>query len=496
MNRIPPSLDPLPQQPPPSAQSGRARLGFVERVHEALHRHRFVLAPLSFAFGVASFFLITRKVYIAQWLAIFLLATWLLSVLELALPRSLRLPPGLLRFITQQTHQEAFFFTLPFLWKTTTWYTGQAYFTSGVIAAAICSMWDPLYFGVIVQRRWLYLVFHALAVYLVMLVGLPMLLQLTTTQTLAIAAFAVALLAAPSLAQPPERADQPIGLLIFAMGLALGAAAWVGRAYVPPATLWIAEAAITSEIDTVAKAPRDDLDVVPASQATHTGVWAYTVIRAPRGLRESVFHEWYENGKFVVSVPLQISGDREQGYRTWSHKTGFSGAAERWKVKVVTESGQMLGELRFSVGDVSEQQRVQQPIAPAEREATGDQGSDERAGHEARVPPGVAPADGDQSRGDREQRPQGEAVNPAEVPGTQRLDEQRRSGDDVHQREPDAPAASMPERPLGGGELNGAEPDRERRREQVKPDDSGNVSPGHDDAPVSPAPSAPESSTP
>lgn len=494
MNRIPPSLDPLPPQPPPAAPSQRARLGFVERVHEALHRHRFVLAPISFGLGVASFFLISRKVYIAQWLAIFLLATWLLSVLELALPKSLRLPQGLLRFITQQTHQEAFFFTLPFLWKTTSWYTGQAYFTGGVIVAAVCSMWDPLYFGVIVQRRWLYLVFHALAVYLVMLVGLPMLLQLTTTQTLMLAAIAVGLVAAPSLAQPEERAGQPIGLLIFAMGLALGAAAWVGRAYVPPATLWIAEAAITSEIDLAAKAPRDDLDVVPATQATHNGVWAYTVIRAPRGLRESVFHEWYEDGKFVVSVPLEISGDREQGYRTWSHKTGFSGATERWKVKVVTESGQMLGELRFSVGDVSEQQRVEQPIAPAEREPAGDQRPDQGADHESGVTPSVPAPDRDQPDGDREQRPQREQVNPAEVPGTQRLDEQRRSGDDVHQREPDAPAASMPERALGGGELNDAEPDRERRREQVKPDDSGNA--GHDEPAPSPAPSAPESSTP
>lgn len=473
MNRIPPSLDPLPPQSPP-APTQRARLGLVERVHELLHRHRFILAPLSFAFGVASFALVSRKVWIAQWLAIFLLATWLLSVLELALPKRMRLPQGLLRFITQQTHQEAFFFTLPFLWKTTTWYTGQVFFTGGVIVAAICSMWDPFYFGVIVRRRALYLLFHALAVYVVMLVALPMLLQLTTTETLALAAFAVALLAAPSLAQPPERADQPVGLLIFAMGLALGGAAWFGRAYVPPATLWVSDAAITTQIDTAAKTPGEDLHVVSATQAGERGVFAFTSIRAPRGLRERVFHEWYADGKFVVSVPLDISGNREQGYRTWSHKTGFSGAPQNWKVKVVTESGQLLGELRFAIGEISEQERVEKPIAPAERESAGDQGADQRADHETGVTPRVAAPDRDQTNGDGEQRPQGEQVNPAEVTGTQRLDEEGRTGHEVHQREPDTSAPTVPDRSLDRGELPDADRQREERGGEVKPDDERN----------------------
>jgi hypothetical protein len=295
------------------------------------------------------------------------------------------------------------------------------------------------------------------------------------------------LIAAPSLAQPPERADQPIGLFIFAMGLALGAVAWFGRAYVPPATLWIAEAAITSAVDTEAKAPRDVLDVVPVAQAKESGVWAYTVIRAPRGLHESVFHEWYENGKFIVAVPLQISGDREQGYRTWSHKTGFSGAPERWRVDVVTESGQLLGALRFRIGDGSEQQRVQQPVTRGEGEPAGDHGADESADHEAGVPTGVAPADRDQPAGDGDQRPQGEAVNPGEVPGTQRLDEQRRSGSDVHERKPDPAAPAMPERSLDRNELPDADADRKDRGEEVKPDDGGDASQ---------APSTPESSTP
>src|SRR5262245_32201017 len=141
-------------------RTGRIRpRSALERFFERLQRYRHWLAPISFAFGVGSFLLIQRQPWVAQWLAILLLITWVVSVLEVIGPR--HAPPGLMRFITQQTHQEAFFFTLPFLLRTTLWHTSQAIFTSGVIVAAICSMWDPLYFGVIAKRRWLYLAFHA-----------------------------------------------------------------------------------------------------------------------------------------------------------------------------------------------------------------------------------------------------------------------------------------------------------------------------------------------
>src|SRR5688572_17682972 len=151
--------DPDPTAAAPQPSSRWARL------LEWLHRYRYALAPLSFSAGLASFVLIERREWLAQWISALLILGWLLILAEEAAARRLRLSPGVLRFGIQAIQQETFFFTLPFFLHTTAWSTGQAWFTGAALAAALCSMWDPLYFGRIARRPWLYLGFHALAVY-------------------------------------------------------------------------------------------------------------------------------------------------------------------------------------------------------------------------------------------------------------------------------------------------------------------------------------------
>jgi hypothetical protein len=114
--------------------------GRWQRLLEWLHRYRFALAPLSFAAGLASFLLIERREWLAQWISALLIAGWLLILAEEAAARRLRLSPGVLRFGIQAIQQETFFFTLPFFLHTTTWSTGQAFFTTTTLAAALCSM--------------------------------------------------------------------------------------------------------------------------------------------------------------------------------------------------------------------------------------------------------------------------------------------------------------------------------------------------------------------
>lgn len=184
-----------------------------------------------------------------------------------------------------------------------------------------------------------------------MLVALPLLLQLTTAQTLALSAGAIVLFAAPSLGEPPDRDGRPIGWYLFGGALALAGLAWVGRSLVPPATLWLGDATITTVIDTKHRVPGMDTRRIDPALAVERGVYAYTAIVAPRGLHERVFHEWYQGGRRIVSVPLEIIGGREDGYRAWTHKTGFSGAKGRWNVRVVTESGQLIGKLRFVIAE-------------------------------------------------------------------------------------------------------------------------------------------------
>lgn len=321
-----------------------------QRLLEWLHRYRYLLAPLSFGAGLASFLLIERREWLAQWISALLILGWIGILAEEALARRLRLSPGVLRFGIQAIQQETFFFTLPFFLHTTTWSTGQALFTGAALGAALCSMWDPLYFGRIARRPWLYLGFHAFAVYVGALTVAPVLLHLTTTQTLALASASVAVLAVPSLLNVIDRGRVLHWALAFGGALALGGLSWLARPWVPPATLWLHEAAVTEQVDAAARAPGPALaSASPAQLHTH-GLYTFTAIRAPRGLRERVHHRWLHEGVEVDRIALELVGGRAEGYRAWSHKRGFPADPRGdWTVQVVTDGGQLIGQLRFRV---------------------------------------------------------------------------------------------------------------------------------------------------
>jgi hypothetical protein len=321
-----------------------------QRVAEWLHRYRFALAPLSFTAGLASFLLIERREWLAQWISALLILGWLLILAEEALARRLRLSPAVLRFGIQAIQQETFFFTLPFFLHTTTWSTGQAFFTAAAFVAALCSMWDPLYFGGIARRPWLYLGFHALAVYIGALTLAPVLLHLTTTQTLALASASVAVLALPSLLHLIERERPLHWILLLGGALALGALSWALRPWVPPATLWLHEAMVTERVDAEARLPGIALLSVSPAHLREQGLYAFTAIHAPRGLRELVFHRWLHEGVEVDRIPLELVGGRAEGYRAWSYKRGFPADPRGdWKVQAVTEGGQLIGQFGFRV---------------------------------------------------------------------------------------------------------------------------------------------------
>ena len=322
----------------------------MDRLLDLLHRYRYALAPLSFGAGLASFLLIERRAYLAQWLSVLLLLGWLMILFESAAYRVLRLKPALLRYGIQAIQQETFFFVLPFFLHTTTWTTGQAAFTGAAIVAALCSMWDPLYYGRVVTRPALYLAFHAFSVFVGTLTIGPLLLQLSSGQTLQLAGASVAVFSAPALLHLVDRRRAMHWLLLFGGAAALGASAWLLRPIVPPATLWVEDGVITDRVDAEQRVPGEAFKLITPEQAHRQGLYAWTSIHAPRGLTEQIFHRWLLNGTEVDRVPLQITGGRAQGYRAWSYKRGFPADPRgHWRVQAVTESGQLIGQIEFDI---------------------------------------------------------------------------------------------------------------------------------------------------
>jgi hypothetical protein len=320
------------------------------RLLEWLHRYRYLLAPLSFGAGLASFLLIERREVLAQWVSALLILGWLLIVAEETAARRLRLSPAVLRFGVQAIQQETFFFTLPFFLHTTTWNTGQAVFTSGAIVAGACSMWDPLYYGRIVTRPWLYLLFHAFAIFCGTLTVAPILLHLTTWQTAAVASASIAVFSVASLWHLIDRGSLAQRLLLILGACALGGLAWSARPWVPPATLWIEEAVVTNTVDPQRRTPGVVLQSVAPGHLHAEGLYAWTSIHAPRGLHEQIWHRWLHDGREVDRIALDIVGGRAEGYRAWSYKRGFPREPRgAWEIEVVTDGGQLIGRFTFDV---------------------------------------------------------------------------------------------------------------------------------------------------
>ena len=332
---------------------------YVQRILELMKRYPGVIALFGFCSGIGSFILVDRQQKMATWIAAIMLVSWLWLMLENSFTQLFskvfkrEIPPPLLRYATQMIHQESLFFVLPFFFITTTWNSGQLVFTGLLGAAALVSITDPLYYKWLAPRRWLFLGLHTLTLFAALLTALPIILHLTTAQSYKLALGIAMLLSFPSLAVSLPLRTWRGWVMVLGVTLSIGGAGWLLRSWVPPATLWMTDVAISTQVQ--GRTPGDSLEQVSAAQLRSAGLYAFTAINAPRGLKERIFHVWQFNGKEVDRIALDIRGGRKEGYRAWTHKQNFPGnPVGNWQVRVLTEDGQVIGVLRFEVTDTDQ----------------------------------------------------------------------------------------------------------------------------------------------
>ncbi|MEX6667349.1 DUF5924 family protein [Pseudomonas sp. W2-17] len=328
----------------------------VQRVLEFIKRYPGLIAFFGFCSGIGSFILVDRQAKLATWIAVILLLSWIWLMVEnsaVALFAKMfkrEIPQPLLRYGTQMIHQESLFFVLPFFFVTTTWYSGQLAFTGLLGAAGLISIIDPLYYKWLAPRRWAFMALHTLTLFAALLTALPIIVHLTTAQSYKLALGIAMLLSFPSLASGYPINNWKRGVGVVAMTLAIGGAGWMARFWVPPATLWLTEAAISTRFDNQNRTPGESIQEIGVNQLRSAGLYAYTSINAPRGLNERIYHVWRHNGEEIERIALDIKGGREEGYRAWTHKQNFPpDVLGKWQVRVLTEDGQMIGVLRFDV---------------------------------------------------------------------------------------------------------------------------------------------------
>lgn len=355
------------------------------RITDLMKRYPGLIAAGGFISGIGSFILVDRQEALATWIAVVMLISWLWLMVEssaMVLFTKVfkrQVPSGVLRYGTQMIHQESLFFVLPFFFITTTWNSAQAIFTGLLGAAGLISIIDPLYYKWLAPKRWLFMALHTLTLFAALLTALPIILHLTTAESYKLALGIAMLLSFPSMASsfPINSWRRGAGLVLAV--LLIGGTGWLLRSWVPPATLWLTEVAVSTEFDNKNRTPGDSIREVSASQVRSSGLYAYTSINAPRGLDERIYHVWRHNGKEVDRIALDIHGGRKEGYRAWTHKRNFpEDTVGKWQVRVLTEDGQMIGVLRFEV-TATDQPAVTRPSGSLNRLKPGGDDSDSDA---------------------------------------------------------------------------------------------------------------------
>lgn len=322
---------------------------------ELTKKYSGLVALFGFCTGLFSLWQVERREEFAQFFAILMVVGWLWLMGEYWLRKGLlrkfgiSLSKDVTHLVTQLLHQESLFFALPFFLAATDWDQPQAVFTVLLVCCALVAVIDPAYNRLLTKRRALFLVYHCFSLFAVLMVVLPLLFFMTTTQSLGLALIISALLSIPSirplLAQPGRWRLPVLSLLLVVMTTSI----WFSRSLIPAPVLNLNDIQLSQHMDYEQRLPGVAITELSLTELQQ-GLYAYTSVRAPRGLKEQIYHEWIHNGQSVERIPLNISGGREQGYRAWTRKQQFpQDAVGKWKIRVVTDSGQLLGAIRFTV---------------------------------------------------------------------------------------------------------------------------------------------------
>jgi hypothetical protein len=307
--------------------------------------------------GVFTLFVFRRGLPNVAWIVGYLLLLWLVFavLVELRQPlaesgrRSGRLVVTAADYTIQTLYHGLLLFVLPAYWASTTLTSLNVIFLVLLVVLALLATFDPWYRAVVHPRPWLGYVFFVVSIFAALNVALP-LVGLPPFWALLVSAFAASLAITPVVRRAGGRTWVAALRVTVALGIVAAALAAVGRAWIPPAPLFMARSAILWDVLDL-----DNIEALPttitADEVKERGLVAYTAIYAPAGLRQSVMHVWRHRGRVVEVVSLApVLGGRREGYRTYSRKTSFPEDSEgRWSVDVVTASGQLIGRLRFRI---------------------------------------------------------------------------------------------------------------------------------------------------
>jgi hypothetical protein len=248
----------------------------------------------------------------------------------------------LVNLFNRNLYQQVLFFVLPIYYASATGSSWNSIFVGLLAISALLSTLDVVYDRHLSTRRSLTAPFFAFNLFALFNVMLPVLWSIGNNWASRVSAL-LAALGFSTIFQPFSQVKRRQYAFALCSALLFGALVELARPFIPPAPLRLLAATFGSEYLAESKAVAPVLTVVEPGQARQLHV--LTPIKAPLGLKETVQHRWYKNGKLVWASPfIEVTGGREQGFRLWTNylfDVIEPGAEVR--VDAVTEGGQLIG---------------------------------------------------------------------------------------------------------------------------------------------------------
>src|SRR5499427_27438 len=297
---------------------------------------RWGISFCSLSLGLTTLLVFRRGLPHVSWIVGYLLLLVLLvaAVAELRGPledRGRRLMLSAADYAVQTLYHGLLLFVLPAYWASATFDSRNVIFLVGVIAGALVTAVDPWYAALVQPRRWLNRALLAFSIFAALNVALP-LLRLRPIFALEAAA------ALTAVAMMPVFRER-------------GVLAWFGRGMVPPAPLFVTQATTARSVTNLEPIDPIASPIPAATVAEWGGLAAYTAVYVPAGLEQGIEHVWWKDGRVLGHIALSpVRGGRTEGFRTYSRKVDLKPPYQgRYRVDVMTASGQLIGRLRFDV---------------------------------------------------------------------------------------------------------------------------------------------------
>jgi hypothetical protein len=245
-------------------------------------------------------------------------------------------------------YQNVLFYLVPVWAASATWPSSNVIFPLLLGVMAFFSCFEYPYRAVVLERPLGLGVFSGVTMFAALVPVATVLLELPLRVSM-LSCAAVASIAASAAVIAARRTDRLRGLLwfILAIGLSTGSMVLVAP-YLPPVPVVCAQTAAGTAIQ-----DRQLLGQSDHFQAEVQRVYAWFRVAAPARWKQPVQFQWYRN-EDPSGGPLdhELSGGRETGFRTWTYRNA-PGTGD-WRVDMITDSGQLVGRVRFQVGTVTE----------------------------------------------------------------------------------------------------------------------------------------------